>query len=340
MHLLHDRYEATAKRLQSQLDELMRAIEKRIADGEPVTVSWLIKEDRYRSLIQQAQAQAARYGNEVAPSVGTTVSAAGQAAARDAEQLVKVGMGTPPPGVNAGFDRLPTAAIDKIVGATSAPGRGIKTSPLRRLLVNIGDDLADTLAEGLQRGIAEGLNPRVIARDMSRHVENLPVARARTIARSEVMRTYRAVQSESWDANPEIVKGWTWQSKLSGCCSGCMAMHGTTHPRGEILVGHPNCRCVALPITATWAELGFPGIDNIDPLDPTAMQRDAVRTFSTMTKAEATVRFGAGKAAAMKDGTLTLSDMVVTRRSKTWGDAPSQATLTEALVAAQRRRRR
>lgn len=121
----------------------------------------------------------------------------------------------------------------------------------------------------LARGMIVGDNPREAARRMVVATEGAftgGLARALTISRTEMLDAMRAAQHATDQANPQSLAGWTWGAHLdSRTCGACLAMHGTVwnleDPGPE---GHQNCRCARIPRTLSWAELGFPGIEEPD----------------------------------------------------------------------------
>ena len=71
----------------------------------------------------------------------------------------------------------------------------------------------------------------------------------------------------SHEANADVLAGWYWHTELGPrTCVACVAMHGTRYPvSAPGPYGHPQCRCARVPITKSWAELGFEGIKETRP---------------------------------------------------------------------------
>lgn len=84
-----------------------------------------------------------------------------------------------------------------------------------------------------------------------------------------------------------------------------------------------NCRCTAMPITKSWTELGFPGIEEPPPLlqDPEDWMRanphDALSVL------------GPDRYRMWMDGQISLSDMATTRHSEEWMDHVAVAPLSD-----------
>lgn len=122
----------------------------------------------------------------------------------------------------------------------------------------------------LRRGVALGENPRQSARRMVRALEDasdMTLARAMTIVRTETIDAHRAAAQTVEEANTDVLAGWEWLCHPDErLCQACLGMHGTRHDTAEPgPLGHPNCRCARVPVTKTWAELGFPGMRERKP---------------------------------------------------------------------------
>lgn len=120
------------------------------------------------------------------------------------------------------------------------------------------------MKQALMRAIPEGMNPKEASRLMLKNVRgefNGGVARALTIARTEMIDAHRSAATESRRANLDVLAGWQWHADLSDrTCRACLSMHGRAFPAEQSGPdGHPNCRCTAIPITKTWEELGIKG---------------------------------------------------------------------------------
>ena len=133
-----------------------------------------------------------------------------------------------------------------------------------RLKANFGTALADRLKDSLMDGFVTGMNPRAIARMISNSL-GTGLNWAMTTTRTANLWAYRTASHLNYQRNSDVVKGWTWFAQLDDrCCMSCVAMHGTQHRLDEILDDHHAGRCTALPTTASYAELGFPGMSDID----------------------------------------------------------------------------
>jgi hypothetical protein len=123
--------------------------------------------------------------------------------------------------------------------------------------------ISDGLTTGLTRGIAEGKNPRVIARelvkDVNNRVDKIGISRARMIARTEIIRAHHEANiaeyeraQDMFDVEVEIEIQAEWATAGFNVCPICLDLEaGGPYKLNEIrsmIPAHPNCRCVALPL--------------------------------------------------------------------------------------------
>lgn len=119
--------------------------------------------------------------------------------------------------------------------------------------------IADGLTTGLAKGMAEGKNPLTIARelvkDVGNRVDKIGITRARTIARTEVIRAHHVAtiaEYERADAEMDVTVMAEWATAGFKVCAYCsdMAMGGPYSLKQieGMIPAHPNCRCCALPV--------------------------------------------------------------------------------------------
>ncbi|MBW1723509.1 MAG: minor capsid protein [Deltaproteobacteria bacterium] len=106
----------------------------------------------------------------------------------------------------------------------------------------------------LATGIAEGRNPMELARDLNAQVKKIGINRARTMARTEVIRAHHVATVQEYRlAGLEGVQVRAeWATAGYDVCPICEALEGKVFSLDEIegmIPAHPNCRCVALPLT-------------------------------------------------------------------------------------------
>jgi len=326
-----DRLVRSYARIQGQLvleiDSLLADIAARRVAGKSIAKAQVRKLERYQRLIEETGRQLTLYGGVVEDEVLTGQLDMAELAVRQAPELLAVRLAEVPERVRnsilATFGRMPAEAVTAMVGALQ------EGSPLLPVLARFGPEHAMRFQELLLTGLASGKNPRTVAREL-RNGLGVPLTDALRITRTEMLRAHRMATHASYRANSHVVSGWTWFAALDDkTCMACVAMHGTKHGNDETLDDHPNGRCVAIPDTVSFADLGFQGIDEVVPelesgedwfaRQPESVQRDMM---------------GPSKFEAWQDGAVSLSDLAVRREDPDWGGMVTEASLKELGVAA------
>lgn len=290
------------------LDRLTTQIASALDRGETINTAWLHRERRLETMLSEVETQITRFARGVAPQVLDRQRDAVAAAQANAHRLVSTALGDDS-GLIAQFSRLDVGAVEQIVGHLS-PG-----SPLTKAFAALGADARQVAEQALVSGVARGLSPRQMATQM-RAALGGNLARALTLARTETLRAYREATRQTYEANADVVAGWRWRcARDRRTCAVCWAMDGTEHPVTDQLDGHPNCRCVMIPVTKTFAELGVPGVagDHID------YGNTGPEQFATLPAGEQRRILGPGKYDLYKDGRMRLPDLVGRVDSKQWG---------------------
>ena len=168
------------------------------------------------------------------------------------------------------------------------------------------------------------------------------------------MRAQRIATAESYKANADVIKGWRWQAALTGnTCPVCISMHGSIHPVEEEMESHPNCRCVMIPVTKSWEELGaelgfdFSGVEKAGPSfeeiakkynisaerQKTYAQRKMTGEayFRGLKAEEQRKILGPAKWLAWKEGKFEFTQLVKKTYSPVWGAGRGAKSLKELL---------
>jgi SPP1 gp7 family putative phage head morphogenesis protein len=178
----------------------------------------------------------------------------------------------------------------------------------------------DAVRRELIRGVASGSNPRATAARMVRRAEggfNGGLTRALNIARTETLDAHRAGAAAGRAQHTDVLAGWTWLAKLdSQTCPSCWAQNGTIHdvtdPGPD---DHQQGRCVALPTTKPWSELGF------DIPEPPSLLPDSSAVFAGLPAAEQLQILGPTRYAAWKRGDFPMSSWSQRRTTPGWRDS-------------------
>jgi hypothetical protein len=169
-----------------------------------------------------------------------------------------------------------------------------------------------------------------------RRVTAMPAARALTIARTEVIGTFREAGRQTMAANRAVLAGWVWNAQLGPrTCASCIAQNGSLHSVDEPMASHPSCRCSCDPQTKTWAELGFPDVP-----ETRITPRSGEDWFADQPPSFQLAALGPSKHAAYARGDIQLGDLVQHTQSRVWGPGSSAGSLAHALSQAEARRTR
>lgn len=249
--------------------------------GRVPTRSALRRRVELETALSAIESEVALFSAGAASTAAIAMPRAARIGAESAERLVQR------IAVDTGLFVPPIEAA-RVLDASMADG-----APLTELFERIAPDTVGAARNTLVEGMVAGLNPRVIGAELD-DVLQVPLWRAQTIARTEILRSFRAASIATYRAHDDSVSGWEWLSALdSRTCVVCWAMHGSVHPVTEPFASHPNCRCVPVPIV-NGQRLLRPGAEEFAKL-PESRQRETL---------------GPKAFEMYRDGRLTLSQLV------------------------------
>lgn len=174
-------------------------------------------------------------------------------------------------------------------------------------------------------GMIGGRNPKVAAARMIVRAEgrfNGGLSRAMTIARTEMLDASRAAARLAEKPHTDVLAGWIWVAQLgSRTCPACWAMNGQEFPLSEPgPYGHQNCRCVRVPKTKSWRDLGF----NVE--EPASTLRNAEQAFNELPRAAQVQILGRARFEAWRGGNYPMDVWAQKRTNPGWRPSyvPSQ----------------
>lgn len=300
------------KRIQSELEYITQRIEEARRAGEEVSAAWLYRQRRWQALREQVLAEVQRFAGQVEESVRAEQAEVVAAAQEHAREQAQAAAQTEAKAARIAttWNRLPVQATEDMVGFLS------DGSPLRTLLMGLGAEAAAGVERSLLVGLATGQNPRKIARFV-RQAFGVPLSRALTISRTEVLRAYRESTRRTYQANSHIIRGWRWlAAHQPRTCPACLAMDGSIHALDERLDDHPNGRCAMTPVL----------VDEEPPARETGEQ------WLERQKPDVQERvLGKAGAEAYRAGAVTLQDFVGRRYSEEWGTTRYARSLRQIL---------
>lgn len=216
------------------------------------------------------------------------------------------------------WSRADERQLDAIVRRTTEQ----ITSQLRPL----SDEAYAVVQRELVRGVAAGSTPDATARRMIRRAEggfNGGLSRAMTITRTETLDAYRAASAVGQKPHREVLGGWQWLASLSSrTCPACLSMNGRTFALSEPgPQGHQNCRCARLPVTRSWADLGFEDVD-----EPESVVPSSEAFFAGLSRSDQVGMLGARGFEAWSAGRWPMDEWAVKRSTRGWRDSWVVAT--------------
>lgn len=293
--------------------ETMAATEKRLAeltaamqDEDTTDARLTATAARLADLLPQMEEQLAALAER-----GATITAEGQAAMIAATQVSTARMATAQ-GISS-WNKLPDSAFESAVGLAS------DKSPLVKLYQDAFADYAADVRTKILTGIAQGQNPRQTAALIS-GINGTSRARAESICRTEMLRASREACRQTYQANRDVLSGWTRLSAADGrTCTACWALHGSQHTTDDIMASHTNCRCVMVP--------------NPRPIEGVQMGEDIPlgdELFAQLDEAMQLEILGPGRFELYQQGN-TLASFVEVQTDPRWGPTVSVRPLATTL---------
>lgn len=302
-------YRAATKASIDELEALEGRIAEREAAGEPPSQTILWMKQRLEQNIRDLGENLKKFSVE-----GATITADGQLQSAILANEASIGMvetaaGRKPSNVSLGssWTTLPDEQLQTFVGFS---GDG---SPLGELFATIPQVTTDAMTMAMVQGISLGEGPRTVARRV-RKVADIGRQRAETIARTEMIRSAREAQRQLYTQNM-AVQGYRRQATQdSRVCLACLALSGTLHKTDEIMPSHPNCRCVMVPATMSWAEIT--GDSSIPDTRPEVASPE--RILAGLSESDKLAIMGPQRYAMYKEG-KPLADFVQVIPNQEWG---------------------
>lgn len=208
------------------------------------------------------------------------------------------------------FNRASREQIDAMVS------RSIEQ--ITSVALPIAPDTHAAIAARLNRGVAVGDNPRLVAEQIINDVSgdvNMSLSRALNISRTEMLDAMRDAQYMTDQANAGVLSHWVWVAHLdSKTCGSCIAQHGTEWPITEPgPLDHHSGRCARVPVTRSWADLGFK-----NPRDTPLSIPNAEEWFTALPEEEQRGVLGRRGYEAWRDGSFPMSDWSVRKENPDW----------------------
>lgn len=299
-------YAAINDRLQDSIDALI----EQIANSGNLTRGQVERLERFNRLIAQTNDELDRFQSYLATEVDQSARSNISIGSGDIERLIRT-IVNDNGGVLAGFNRLPTKAIERLVGFLDRSG------PLFSRMQGLGQFVAYGMRAAILEGVGLGRNPRRIAREITNAL-GVGLTDALRITRTAQIYSYREAGRAVMAANENIVSGWYWYAFLGDnrVCMSCIAQHGTLHNINETLNDHHNGRCIAIPAVA--------GVDS-------PIEQSGEDWFKGQPEVRQRALMGNGKFLSWQAGGFDFGSLSVRYDDGVYGTMRREATLTELL---------
>lgn len=309
---------------QAALNEMARqwlAVEAELREGflETATAAvqgqWgagdLRRQRRYLSLLAQTQEQLDKYGVTLDQQVTSRrLQAAAQAYANAAKAVYTAADDAQ---IAVTFNSLPFGAVERMT-ALAAQG------PVWSLLNDAAGAGVEAVGRELVTGVALGRAPADIARRMMRGGLGVTFTRAATIARTEVLRSYRMATIDAYRASGAVVGYRRLAAHERRTCVGCLFSDGKEYSLNEPFDQHPACRCTLVPVLAN---------------APLPQWETGQEWFVRQSEDVQREMLGAGRYDLWQRGRIGLDDLIKRTESRVWGGSLGPRPLKELSAAGQ-----
>lgn len=301
-------YTASFSSVLNELNRLEIQINKMIADGKPDVEIYNELQSFYEAKLNAIEKKIEAFNKDAIDITEDLQKSSVKVGTEYSKDNLEASLGKPPAGFTYNINLIDAGAMEEFVGFAS------NGSPLRDLFDKIVVDYGTDITNTLSNGILQGQNPLKIAREIKKQTM-MPLYRANTIARTESLRAARAATVQNYNKNTDLISGYVRLATGDArTCPACFALHGTVYELNQILPTHPNCRCVIVPKTKTWAEItGDNTIEETSDKIPTA--NDLFNKLSDKQKKRV---LGPERYNLYKDG-MPLESFVSVKQDADWG---------------------
>jgi SPP1 gp7 family putative phage head morphogenesis protein len=296
--------------------DLTATLVEMLTAGDRVTRTQLQRSARLRKVLDliaaQLQTLAGDAGVRIIGDLQTVIDAAGGAQASVIDSQLP-----PQSDLLDGLDswsRVDARQIEAIVRRS--------TEQITSQLLPLPTQAYDVVRRELIRGVASGSNPkktaaRMVARAEKQFHGGLSLSRALRIARTETLDAHRTAAALAQAEHADVLAGWSWLAKLdTRTCASCWAQHGRVHDLAEPgPLDHPQGRCGRLPVSKSWADLGF------DVEEPPSLMPDAADVFEGLSSEEQLEILGPSRYVAWVLGDYPMESWSQRRTADGWRDS-------------------
>jgi hypothetical protein len=322
-------YARIAVAIAKEFDALADEIAAANATGKILDRKKILRFGRLQRILRQIEDKVTEFGGTVANEVLLAQARSIALGETAAIELIDQSFPALPPETKrllvGSLTRLPTDAIESAAGLLG------DDSPLSvKLRRDFGQAVRDQVENHLLDGMGVGLNPRTIARQLTRNLESalgVGLNWAMTTVRTAQIKSYQLANHATYQANANIVPQWEWHAALDDrTCLSCIAKHGTLHPVTETLRDHHNGRCAPLPVPISYAALGITGVR--EPRRQTVTGRD---WFAKQPQAKQRAMMGPARFDAWQANEFDFADLSRGYSDEVYGELFREASLKDLL---------
>lgn len=296
----------------------------RRAAGEPLTPAQITQLARTQRALAMTATKLQGLAAEIGPLLEDSVR---EVVERTADLTTGVAESQMPPvdsKLLPSFTRVDQPAIEQIIERS--------LSQIHASSLPLADDAIDAMKSSLIRAVPSGWHPDKAAREMLKRTRssfNGGAARAFRIARTEILDSHRAANRAQNMANPAVT-AVVWHAELSArTCPSCLSKHLSEYPPDTPgPFDHANGRCTFIPKTKSWADLGFPNIE--EPPDLIQSSQDWI----DQNPHDAVAALGPDRYRMLQDGQITLPDLTRRVDNPDWRPSYQATSLADLRKAA------
>ena len=304
------RWLVVEKAIMGDLEKLVAQIEAAKAAGIEVSRVWLIRQERYISLLGQLTGEVNKFTRYAGGVIDGLQEAAVDFALLTAEELILATAGDVG-AVALTFDRLSTEAAENIAALARAG------QPLNTILQANYPLAVDAITERLITGVAVGINPRQVARDIVRDGLSQAYRHTVLVARDQHLRAYRMATAQAYKSSGVVTRYRRLAAKNDRTCLACLALDGEIFDLGELMPLHPQDRCTMLPILARFQPVNFQTGEDWFKRQPESYQRKAL---------------GPGRFDLWQRGGFQFKQLATVRNNDIWGPGAVVTPLRDLMA--------
>lgn len=290
--------------------EVVALAEQLVAEhqGEQLSVSALMRQERARALIAHAGAEIEQYQQYAERQIDTSQTTNALAGIQDAAVLTQATAAYFD--VPIRFDILPVEAVENIVSLARAG------QPLDKLLQAAYPETANGLASLLIEGTAKGRNPRETARLAVEKGLSQGLNHFLVVARDQQIRAYRTAALQQYQKSG-VVRGYRRLcAKQTRTCLACIALDGQEQETDQLMPLHRQDRCTVVPTLKRLPSVQFQTGQEWFLAQPADVQQ---------------AMMGPGRYEAWQAGKFEFQDLAAIGEDDVWGPTVQVAALKDLV---------